>query len=281
MNWSRNCRFERESGADKVLDRWLTWIDRPSGTYTGFEVTDVSEAYELAPETSLHLVDLLSSSMFDPEELNAFAVHLGWSVKEVAGYRVPSTDQVKRGDFGEVLMSAVMEQFHDYEVPVQKLRHKLMGNQTLPATDVLAIRVDDTGSVEEVCFVESKVRTARDNDVAVEGCEQLRKDYDSETPAILPFVFTELRKKRGEKDTVFLAFRAYLRDRDDNKHLDTFRLALCWEDTAWREKVLENLEENLVALNKLHVHVVRLGNFRHLTEELFAEVGIHGVSEDE
>ncbi len=89
------------------------------------------------------------------------------------------------------------------------------------------------------------------------------------------------RKKRGEKDIVFLAFRTYLRDRDDNKHLDTFRLALCWEDTAWREKVLENLEENLVALNKLHVHVVRLSNFRRLTEELFAEVGIHGVSEDE
>lgn len=241
----------------------------------------MEQAHEPAPEVRSHLVDLLHSSMFDPADLNAFAEHLGWSTRDVAGYRVPTNDNIKRGDFGEVLTAAMLGQFHDYEVPVQKLRLKLMGNQTLPATDILALRVGEAGSMEEVCFVESKLRTSRDNVVAVEGSTQLQKDYDSETPAILPFVFTQLRKERGEEDPLFQAFSSYLADRGDNKHLDTFRLGLCYESTVWHEKVLKNLEDSPIVPSKLCVHVVRIDSLRDLTDELVGRIGFHGVSEDE
>lgn len=264
-----------------MLDKWLTWSERHPNTYSRFEVVDVEPAHELASEVRSHLVDLLHSSMFDPADLNAFAEHLGWSARELAGYRVPTNDSIKRGDFGEVLTAAMLEQFHDYEVPVQKLRRKLMGNQTLPATDILTLRVGEAGSLEEVCFVESKLRTFRDNVVAVEGCTQLHKDYDSEKPAILPFVFTELLKKRGEEDPLFRAFRSYLADRGDNRHLDTFRLSLCFETAKWREKVLENLEESPLVPSKLCVHVVRVDRLRDLTDELFGQIGFHEVSDDD
>ena len=263
-----------------MLSKWLSQSERTESAYSNFGVIDSEETSTLSSEIKSHLVDLLHFALFDPDELNAFAEHLGWGIRESTGYRVPTADKVKRGDFGEIFVSAMLEQFHGYEIPVQKLRSKLTGNQTLTGTDIVALRVSDSDSIEEVCFVESKLRTSRDNDIAVEACEQLQKDYALETPAILPFIFIQLRR-RGDGDRLFRAFRDYLADRSDNRYLDTFRLGLCFEHNEWREKVLENLDDDPVALNKLCVHVVRITDLRSLTDELFDIVGVSEVSEDD
>jgi hypothetical protein len=58
-------------------------------------------------------------------------------------------------------------------------------------------------------------------------------------------------------------------------------LSLCWEDTAWRERVLENLQDAGVEVPRLSVHVMRIHHLRHLTDELFAEIGVVAVSDDD
>lgn len=60
-----------------VLDKWLTQSERPRSAHSKFGVIDAKEAGDLRPEVKSHLVDLLFFSLFDPDDLNAYAEHLG------------------------------------------------------------------------------------------------------------------------------------------------------------------------------------------------------------
>ena len=71
-----------------------------------------------------------------------------------------------------------------------------------------------------------------------------------------------------------------MRERRDTTDRDTFRLSLCWDDLAWREKVLENLQDYGVTLPKFTVHVIRINGLRQLTDELFAAFGVTEVYDD-
>jgi hypothetical protein len=82
-------------------------------------------------------------------------------------------------------------------------------------------------------------------------------------------------------DPVYEAFKAYMHHRQDTTDQDTFRLSLCWEDTAWRGRVLENLQDAGMEVPRLTVHVMRIHHLRHLTDELFAEIGVVTVSDDD
>jgi hypothetical protein len=107
---------------------------------------------------------------------------------------------------------------------------------------------------------------------------QLLKDFNSQFPGILSFVAARLYER---KDALFQAFASYLQDRNDTKDKDNFRLSLCWEHSTWREKPLENLQDNGMDLPKLAVHVIRIHTLRQITDELFAELGVTEVSDDD
>jgi hypothetical protein len=191
---------------------------------------------------------------------------------------MPTLESVRRGDFGEALASAMLEEFHGYAIPVPKLRFKTAGNQTLPATDTLALKLDDSGLVEEACFVECKLRTVRDNRAAVDGYRQLLSDYENKLPEILVFVAHRLWEQRH---SLFGAFASYLADRDHGIENDTFRLGLCYDTGKWDERALVDLEDSGVALPSLTAHVTRIDHLRALTDELFSELGMTGELEDE
>jgi hypothetical protein len=134
-------------------------------------------------------------------------------------------------------------------------RFKITANQTLPVTDVLALKVDQHGAIVEVCFVESKLRTSVNNMIAVNGYEQLRQVKDSQFPLILRFICERLHERR---DPLFQPFFSYLSNRRDTSEMETFRLSRCWERVYWREECLQNLEENQVVLPRFIVHVIRI-----------------------
>ncbi len=58
------------------------------------------------------------------------------------------------------MATRLLSEFHEYLVPIVKLRFAITGGQSLPGTDVLVLRAEQ-GRLTEVSFVESKVRTAR------------------------------------------------------------------------------------------------------------------------
>src|SRR5712691_11907730 len=105
-----------------------------------------------------------------------------------------------------MLICAILEQFHGYKIPVQKLRFKITKGESLPGTDILALKTNIEGLITEVCFIESKLRTSSDNRAAIEGCNQLQGDYNSKFPDMVDFVTQRLYERQ---DPLFRPFLLY------------------------------------------------------------------------
>ena len=180
-----------------VLTNWLREQRRASAPYTRFRVVDLEAVERPSNEVMEHLENMLSDALFAPGFLRRVAEKLTWRgvYEKILARRASASEKVKRGDFGEALFGAILVEFHDYLIPVPKLRFKVTPNQTLTGTDTLALRLTPEGEIGEVCFVESKLRTNPDRMVAVEGCAQLVQDYDVRLPDILEFIAQRLHER--------------------------------------------------------------------------------------
>ncbi len=261
-----------------VLSAWLLEQERDPNPYTKFRVLDSETINEPSVETTTHLESMIRDALFEPGYLSHIAELLGWERTKVAilDPRTSTPPRVKRGDFGEALFGAVLEEQHGYEIPVPKLRYKVTASQTLTGTDILALKIDESRVISEVCFVETKLRTNRDNAVAVEGCRQLADDYSEKVPGILSFISQRLFERNDSRLEPFLA---YLRSRDDLTNIDTFRLAVFWDYNSWRETALENLEDSDVAVSPLRVHAVRIQDLSALIDTAYTAIGIVGIED--
>lgn len=267
------------AAGESMLNSWLDVKLREPCQYRRFTVVDTRERHSPTDEIRAHVCDLLLTARFDREYLASMAKKMGWDAVQagIIAAKLPRTRNAKRGEFGESLVISILEQLFGYRVPVPKLRYKMTSDQSLPATDALALRLDDGGEITEVCFVESKLRTTHDDAVGLEGHGQLLQDYQARLPAILEFTAARLYERHDE---LFNTFSSYLRDRQDTTSKDTFCLSLCWEETTWREAVLQNLEEGDIEGPRLTVHATRIAGLRTLTDEVFAQIGITEVSDE-
>ena len=255
-----------------MLLEWLSASDRNPNPFSGFRVIDIVEGSACSDVVREHLSQLIQVELFDTDFLVELAEHLGWTtVRTVLMNRNPSRSSFRRGDFGEILTNATLEQLFGYKIPVRKLRYKVVANQTMPGTDSLAIRVGDLGKVREVCFVESKLRTTVDQHVALTAYEQLRRDYDLEVPSILTFVAQRLFETNHE---LYEPFMEYLGDRADTQERETFCISLSMDIAVWDEMVLQNLEDGGVELSSLSVYPIRLEGLSGLIDSLTAAVGL-------
>ncbi len=270
-----------------MLDSWLRQEEVLPSPYSQFRLMNIDEATTLSPEIRSHLINVLRDARFNPsflETLDSAAEDTGWhEVKElIISQGMPTWVAAKRGDFGEVLITAILEETLGYVIPVAKLRYKITGNQLLTGTDSLALKLNPEGAIIEVCFVESKLRTAikkeEDRMIAVQGCQQLQKDYESKLPDILSFIAQRLWDTKSE---LFEPFMNYMRYRQDTTDIDTFRLSLCWDQEEWNEQVLGNLEEHEVGVPQLIVHKICIKELGPMTDDLFAAIGVLEVSDDD
>lgn len=259
-----------------MLSEWLRWSRREPSPFSGFRVIDVTESEPPTDIVINHLKDLLTYARLDPSFLQDAAKYLGWdNVRALIAEFQPLGTRARRGEFGEVLSSAMLSEFHNYLVPVQKLRFAISGDQSLPGTDVIALKLDKR-RIAEVSFVESKLRTGSDTGAAVQGYDQVKRDYEERLPDMLRFV-----AQRLHGDPLFDVFMEYMRDRMDTRDRDSFQLFLVWEQSQWSETVLRNLEDNEVELNRLNVHVTLIQDLADLTNSLFAMLGAGIVSDDD
>ena len=124
---------------------------------------------------------------------------------------------------------------------------------------------------------ESKLRSVNDYNCAKDGVKQLYEDYNIIVPDILKFTLKIL--KQNDSD-LYHPFIKYLRDRNENTHLDNFRLSLCWEKDSWNERVLANLESEETNLSKLNVHVTRINNLNNIINLVFSELKDEGLLDE-
>ena len=256
-----------------IID-WLKPIPRADSNFS-FEVTDLEETNSVPSPTEL--ADLMSDAYWGADYLANVAAKYGFEeirdkILRSCAETMPS---VRRGDFGEAVTVEYLKTVEGYHIPVMKLRYKIGANQTLPGTDCIAFRFSD-GRLVKVAFVESKLRTARDPAVAIEGAKQLQQDADSATSEILAFVARQLREKG---DPLAELIEDYIFDRD--AELDEFLLMILYEKAIWDERILENLEDESLDLEPLHLYIARITGLRQLTDAAFSKLDVEVVDDDQ
>ena len=169
------------------LSDWLDIQDRaPDRVYT---VTDLSEQPERPLELVLYLAKLVSNSKIDPAHADRIAAALGPGA--VRARLAPGGARVRRGEFGETLATAILEEIEGWTVPVPKLRYQIDPEQTQPGTDLLAIQIEGAAIVS-LHFAESKLRGVADNRAGVDAHDQLVDDQKKGFADILVFVLQRL-----------------------------------------------------------------------------------------
>jgi len=262
------------------LASWLGWEYRSPNSYTKFVIVEVRENGRISSRVKSSLAGLLSSARVDPRLIRIAVDRFGWQrVKTLLTNIQPMSATGKRGEFGEVLVAAILVAFLGYIVPVQKLRFAIMGEQSLPSTDIIAVKKGSKG-LTEVSFVESKLRTTGDTGAAVQAYEQLKQDYSEKVPDMVMFVVSRLYE-RG--DPLFNDFLDYMFDRNDTAGKESFNIGLVWEQDNWTETVLQNLEDDIEDSNQLRiiVEIVRINDLRGLVDEAFQLIGVTKVLDDE
>lgn len=228
-----------------MIERWLVAAKRnPSGF--SFDVVDLQEVPNSVPSAA-ELASLLREAYWGEDYLSSLAARYGWKavrdrfLQARSGIRLT----VRRGDFGEAMAVQYLREVEKYSIPIAKLRFKMISNQTLPGTDCIAIKVANARLVE-VCYVESKLRTSLDASVAVAGVTQLQGDADAALPEILTFV---ARRSSEAGDILAEFIEQYIFSRDTG--LDTFKLLLFHQKDLWDERILQNVEDEGIALKPL------------------------------
>jgi hypothetical protein len=263
------------SQAPTTLSTWLNCSDEPKRG--NIAIIELKEICPPNPQILDYLSQLMLRARFNIEFLSEMAEIVGWTaVKNIINASIPTLLNVSLGDFGEVLTIAMLEEFRGYKIPVQKLRYKIKGNQTLPGSDAIGIRIDKD-EITELCYVESKLRTSDTKKAAVEGYTQLVDDYDLEVPAMLVFVLATLRET---KSPLYNVFQKFLRDRRNDPALEKFHLSLIWEKSAWSDEVIALLEKEVGNGPELDVSISRIDNIGLLRKEVQARSGVE-ISENE
>jgi len=262
---------------DSLLN-WLELVEDREPSYPQFNLSDFYEKYDLSADVEKKIIDGLSSSLIHPIVLEELEKR-GWKKTrdKLMSFRKPKYVTLKRGDFGETLLLLLLLEHFQYIIPVVKLRFRVTKGQSLPGTDLVAIKLSD-GKLIEFCYVESKLRTYLDYGIGAEGYLQLQKDYNENIPAILIFILNVLAER---KDPLLHVLLDYLRRRDDIHGVDRFILGLTLDSTSFSESVLKNICdcENIGNYPRCIVTVVKLNELRTKIDYFYGKIG--ATAEDE
>jgi hypothetical protein len=254
------------------LRDWLTEAERaPERSYA---VADVTETDDRPADLLPYLAELMARAKIDPIHLERMVASLGWEA--VRARLVPGGSRVRRGEFGEALSAAILEELEGWIVPIVKLRYQVDPEQTQPGTDLLALHTDGT-DVDDMLFGESKLRGALDNQAAVDAHDQLAEDESKEFADILVFVMARLLEQRSDLIDPLTAYLA----RRDAAARGSYGIFLTFEDAAWRESVLDRLDDEPDLLDPLGVRVTRLDDLRDLADSACAAAGLDVVDDDD
>jgi len=232
---------------------------------------------DLVDEDIHELKSLAIQARFSLDFLELAAEKLGWdAVKQLVQTSQPKLPRTRRGAFGEILAIEGLIRFQGYAVPVKKFRFAVTGDQTLPGMDVVGLQLGEDDKLENVCFIECKLRTGHDTAAASQAYVQLRNDYESRAADILFYVAARLEEQGNPLLNTVLE---YMRDRA-NTDLDILAIWLTWEQTNWSETTLANVNDEDLLPVPLQVTAIRLPELERLTDSVFTDIAIAPLIDD-
>lgn len=258
-----------------MIDSWLECKPREDVTSWDFSIIDVFEICSPDENMLKYLADKLLNERIGCEFIEKAKSLLGERWRKIIEKGLPAGQKLKRGDFGELIATLGCEKWDGFIVPVRKLRFAMGGSSI--GTDILAIRIDKTGNVGAVRYIESKLRTRNDPSAGQQAYKQLEKVIEEDYATIHEFVAQVLISTNSDLSTPFMRFLA---SRNTTEGIESFRVFLTWEKSQWSESVLENLSEYEIQAKPLDTHVAHINELAKLVDDIYARVGLE-VTEDE
>lgn len=154
---------------------------------------------------------------------------------------VASSENVRIGDFGEVIAGHLLKEEEDVSRPIEKLRYRESPDWSMKLTDVFCVRVDDDRFVGFI-FGESKAGTTPPrNSLGKDAYRQIHRDIEGDEPKILFFTLDRLLDNRDIKGYSQL---------DDAMHRvppvpRALRLVFVFDSNSWRESVFDGLDDGI------------------------------------
>lgn len=257
-----------------MINNWFTQSRRTDKKYTKFGVYDYKEkATPNIDKIQSELKELIVENTASKDLLEAVARKYGWEVayKKFIVDAQPKNLSIKKGKFGEILHGVILEEIWKYVIPLKKLQYGIARDSTLTGTDIYAVKTKDD-KIQEICLIETKLRTYTDYPNAVESYNGLVTAINEKTPAILKFILKIVKKDNKNFFNMLLNYGIELQPRDK------FRIGTIVESSEWSEKILENLEDEIThATIDLQVDVVRINNLEKLVVDTFKSIGVECV----
>ena len=154
---------------------------------------------------------------------------------------VASRENVRIGDFGEVVAGHLLEEEEHLSRPIEKLRYRESTDWPMKLTDVFCVRVDGEQFVGFV-FGESKAGTTPPgSSLGKDAYRQIHRDIEGDEPKILFFTLDRLFDN--------LDVTAYTQ-LDDAMHRippvpRALRLVFVFDSDSWRESVFNGLDDGI------------------------------------
>lgn len=154
---------------------------------------------------------------------------------------VARRENVRIGDFGEVITGHLLEEEEKVTRPIEKLRYRESPVWPMKLTDVFCVQEENDRIIRFV-FGEAKAGTTSPSTaLGRDAYQQLSRDIQDEEPPILFFTLDRLHNSNN--------LLAYLR-LQDAMHMTppvprALRLVFVFDKDCWRESVLSSLDENL------------------------------------
>ena len=252
-----------------MLNEWLEYSERKSKF--AFSVIDLKEKQYVGIEK---IAEVFESIVIDNtvglDTAKKIAETIGWenTVKNIIVPRIPTNPNMKKGKFGEMIETSFMEESLDCIIPIKKWRGGITSNQSLPGTDIIAIRVKDE-KITEIIFVECKVTGTNNNRIIVEAYAQLMKDKDKGFAESLSFVTTQMYDNNDPLAEKFIEYCLI-----KNRPNDSYRISAVYDKNNWDEKSLENLASMVTGSDSnLTVDVITIKTLEETISKIYEKRG--------
>ncbi len=182
----------------------------------------------------------------------------------------PTNPEMRLGYFGEMIAACCLRDFDGCWIAVQKPSFAITSDQSLPGTDVLAAFVND-GEIQDLVFVEAKVRTTRERRVVLQAARQAIADSENEHAPMIAFV---LRRLHESDDQMFKPFLNYLARRQGGDQDDLPYVYLVLEQGAWSDNDVAVLDDICPLPPGFRVSVVEIENLAELVRQSYSSIGM-------
>jgi len=188
--------------------------------------------------------------------------------------RIPKKRSFRLGDFGEVLLFGFLIAKCNYRVPYKKIARRLL-SENQQGYDLIAIKIKNN-KLEEILFIESKLRTKPDTGAAKQAYKQLGYNYRQRHVENLEPLE---RCLRGTDDSMRELILDYMFSRETYVGRERFLVGLIYDEEIWNDACLANLagkindKQNLKTL----ALVVKIADLENLIARVCSLSGIEVI----